>query len=79
MYPDPADPVDRTGAGDSFASTFTAAIILGKSPEEALSWGPINSMSVVQKIGAQAGLLPRAELEELLKNALLEYVPTKIS
>lgn len=79
MYPDPADPVDRTGAGDSFASTFTAAIILGKSPEEALSWGPINSMSVVQKIGAQAGLLPRAELEELLKNAPPEYVPTKIS
>jgi len=79
MYPDPADPVDRTGAGDSFASTFTAAIILGKSPEEALSWGPINSMSVVQKIGAQAGLLSREALEDLLKNAPPEYIPTKIS
>jgi ribokinase len=79
MYPDPADPVDRTGAGDSFASTFTAAIILGKSPEEALSWGPINSMSVVQKIGAQAGLLTREALEDFLKNAPPEYVPTKIS
>jgi ribokinase len=79
MYPDPADPVDRTGAGDSFASTFTAAIILGKSPEEALSWGPINSMSVVQKIGAQAGLLSREALEDLLKNAPPEYTATKIS
>ena len=79
MYPDPSDPVDRTGAGDSFASTFTAAIILGKSPEEALSWGPINSMSVVQKIGAQAGLLSREELETLLKNAPADYVATKIS
>lgn len=78
MYPDPSEPVDRTGAGDSFASTFTAAIILGKSPEEALSWGPINSMSVVQKIGAQAGLLTRDELLKLLENAPAEYVPTKI-
>lgn len=79
MYPDPSDPVDRTGAGDAFASTFTAAIALGKSPEEALSWGPINSMSVVQKIGAQAGLLSRDELLKLLADAPPEYVPTKIS
>lgn len=62
MYPDPAPPVDRTGAGDSFSSTFTAAIALGKTPSEALEWGPVNSMSVVQYIGAQAGLLTREEL-----------------
>ncbi len=78
MYPDPAPPVDRTGAGDSFASTFTAAIALGFTPEVALAWGPINSMSVVQKIGAQAGLLTRAELEEYLKNAPADYVAKKI-
>ena len=79
MYPDPADPVDRTGAGDSFASTFTAAIALGKTPDEALAWGPINSMSVVQKVGAQAGLLTLAELEQFLQNRPAEYVATKIS
>ncbi|MEN9920579.1 MAG: hypothetical protein RL538_472 [Candidatus Parcubacteria bacterium] len=79
MYPDPADPVDRTGAGDSFSSTFTAAIILGKTPAEALAWGPINSMSVVQYVGAQAGLLPRAKLEEYLTNRPVDYVATKIS
>jgi len=73
MYPDPAPPVDRTGAGDSFSSTFTAAIALGLEPSVALTWGPINSMSVVQKIGAQAGLLTRSELEEFLKNAPPEY------
>jgi sugar/nucleoside kinase (ribokinase family) len=78
MYPDPADPVDRTGAGDAFASTFTAAIALGLSPDIALSWGPINSMSVVQKIGAQAGLLSRAELETFLANRPAEYVARKI-
>lgn len=68
MYPDPADPVDRTGAGDSFASTFTAAIILGKTPAEALTWGPVNSMSVVQFIGAQEGLLQKDALLEHLAN-----------
>ncbi len=78
MYPDPAPPVDRTGAGDSFSSTFTAAIALGLPPEVALSWGPVNSMSVVQHIGAQKGLLSRAEIEEFLKNAPPEYVAKKI-
>lgn len=78
MYPDPADPVDRTGAGDAFASTFTAAIALGFTPAEALAWGPINSMSVVQYIGAQKGLLSRAQLEEFLKNRPAEYKASEI-
>lgn len=78
MYPDPADPVDRTGAGDSFSSTFTSAIILGKDPAEALSWGPINSMNVVQHIGAQAGLLSREELLKYLENRPEDYVASKI-
>lgn len=78
MYPDPAPPVDRTGAGDSFASTFTAAIILGKSPEEALAWGPINSMSVVQHIGAQKGLLAREALEAHLAKAPENYRPVTL-
>lgn len=78
MYPDPAPPVDRTGAGDAFASTFTAAIALGKTPAEALTWGPINSMSVVQKIGAQAGLLSLSELQSYLDNAPADYIATKI-
>lgn len=79
MYPDPADPVDRTGAGDAFASTFTAAIALGFTPDEALSWGPINSMSVVQHVGAQKGLLTREQLEEFLANRPDDYVARAIS
>lgn len=78
MYPDPAEPVDRTGAGDSFSSTFTAAIILGLDVKTALAWGPINSMSVVQQIGAQKGLLTRAALEEYLRKAPQDYVPRKV-
>jgi ribokinase len=78
IYPDIAPPFERTGAGDAFSSTFTAALALGKSPLEAFSWGPINAMSVVQKIGAQAGLLSREKLEEYLKNAPEDYKAKKI-
>jgi len=73
MYPDKKPPVDRTGAGDAFASTFTSALAKGKSLEEALMWGPINSMSVVQHIGAQAGLLTQEKIEGYLKNAPVDY------
>lgn len=79
MYPDPADPIDRTGAGDAFASTFTTAIALGLSPAEALAWGPINSMSVVQYIGAQKGLLSKEQVLEYLKNAPADYKATQIT
>ncbi|MCW9054578.1 MAG: carbohydrate kinase family protein [Candidatus Pacebacteria bacterium] len=78
MYPDPAPPVDRTGAGDSFSSTVTAMLAAGMSLPEALARGPINSMSVVQQIGAQAGLLSRDEIERHLANAPVDYVVTKL-
>jgi ribokinase len=75
LYPDPAPPVERTGAGDAFASTLVAAIIKGNTLEGALQWAPINSMSVVQKVGAQEGLLAEKELEELLKDSPDWYKP----
>ncbi|MEK7558294.1 MAG: carbohydrate kinase family protein, partial [Patescibacteria group bacterium] len=68
-YPDQSPPYERTGAGDAFASTFVAALALSKTPLEAITWAPVNSMSVVQYIGAQEGLLTRKKLEENLKNA----------
>jgi ribokinase len=78
MYPDPKPPTDRTGAGDSFSSTFTSALALGRDIPEALRWGPINSMSVVQYIGAQKGLLSLQQLEQYLSDAPDDYVPQKI-
>ncbi len=78
LYPDPAPPVDRTGAGDSFASTFVAGLMKGKNLEEALRWAPINSMSVVQKVGAQAGLLTEPELEHWLNQAPDWYHPSRL-
>ncbi len=79
IYPDIAPPVERTGAGDAFSSTFTAALALGKTPLEAFSWGPINAMSVVQKIGAQEGLLNHEKLEEYLKVAPSDYKVNKMN
>ena len=77
-YPDPKPPYERTGAGDAFSSTVVAAIILGKTLPEALAWAGINSMSVVQEVGAQKGLLSKEKLEEYLKNAPADYKAEKI-
>ncbi len=78
MYPNTGKAIDRTGAGDAFSSTFTVALALGKTVPEALSWGPINSMSVVLEIGAQRGLLSREKLEDLLAKKPEHYKVTKI-
>lgn len=77
-YPDPAPPVDRTGAGDAFASTIVAALAHGESMDAALTWAPINSMSVVQKLGAQAGLLRKNEIKRYLQTAPADYRPEEL-
>lgn len=75
----PHDPFERTGAGDAFASTFTSALALENPLDVALSWGPVNSMSVVQYVGAQKGLLSRDELEKYLKESPSDYKIKKIN
>ncbi len=77
-YPDPQAPFERTGAGDAFSSTFVSALIKGKALAEALAWGAVNSMSVVQDIGAQRGLLSEQKLEEYLKSAPADFKAKKI-
>jgi len=77
-YPDPKPPYSRTGAGDAFSSTIVSATILGKTLPEAMAWGGINAMSVVQQVGAQKGLLSQEKIEEYLKNAPIDYKATKL-
>jgi sugar/nucleoside kinase (ribokinase family) len=77
-YPDPKPPLERTGAGDSFSSACTVALALGKTLPEALQWGAINAMNVVQHVGGQEGLLSRPEIEEYLKKASVEFQTKKI-
>ena len=76
MYPDPAPPVDRTGAGDSTSSTTVAYIVKGLPPQEALLRGLINSASVVQEIGAQKGLLTADKIEEWYAKRPKEFTAT---
>ena len=57
---------EPTGAGDAFGSGYMAAIIKGKTLEEALTWGTVNSASVIGYTGGQRGLLKEAELPEWL-------------
>lgn len=78
IYPDPSPPFERTGAGDAFTSTFVAAIIKGADIAGALQWAPINSMSVVQYVGAQQGLLKTTQLEKLLAHSPAWYRPQKL-
>jgi sugar/nucleoside kinase (ribokinase family) len=73
IYPDPKSPFERTGAGDAFTSTFAAYLAKGKSPEEAIRYAPINSMNVVQEIGAQKGLLTSEQIEDYLTKAKSDY------
>ena len=77
-YPDQKPPYERTGAGDAFSSTFVAALCIGLRIEEALRWAPINSMSVVQYVGAREGLLTRYNLEKYLSEAPDNYIPKLI-
>lgn len=78
-FPDPHRPYDRTGCGDAYTSTFVAALAWGKDIQTALMWAPINPMSVAQKLGAQAGLLPKRNLLNLLDHAPKDYKPKEIA
>lgn len=73
LYPDLAPPLERTGAGDAFFSTFIAYLAKGYDAAYAMRRAPINSMNVVQHVGAQEGLLTEEKIEEYLKKAPESY------
>lgn len=66
--------VERTGAGDAFGSGFLGAYMQGKSLEECLKWGTVNSASVLGYVGPQAGLLTADKMQEWL-NKSIEVAP----
>lgn len=59
--------VERTGAGDSYATGVVYGIFHGHHIREAMRMGTANAWSVVQKIGPQAGLLHKDEMMRILK------------
>ncbi len=63
-----ADVVEKTGAGDAYTAGFLSAVLNGLTVEEAMIWGTVNSSSVIQKIGAEEGLLTKQEIGEKIKS-----------
>jgi ribokinase len=78
IYPDPRPPVERTGCGDAWASTFVSMLAIGKTPLEALAIAPINSMSVAQFIGAQQGLLKLDQIKWWQERSPEDFNPREI-
>ena len=60
------DPVDTTGAGDTFLGYFLAAIDLGRSAKEALSFSSGASALQVTKVGAAVAIPVADEVEAFL-------------
>lgn len=66
--------VDTTGAGDSFATGFTSAMMDGLKLEDGLIRGQLEASSVIRQIGAQTGLLYKKDLDE----SKIEYNKFKV-
>lgn len=65
MYED-VKVIDRTGAGDAFASGFLSQWSQGASLKDAIIFGSANSTSVVTQIGAKTGILHKgAKLHDM--------------
>ncbi|HSW48018.1 MAG TPA: carbohydrate kinase family protein [Candidatus Saccharimonadales bacterium] len=60
----PGKCIERTGAGDSFATGFLGAVLYGMDLATAMKWGAVNSASVVGVVGAEPGLLMKEEIEK---------------
>ncbi|MBI2103643.1 carbohydrate kinase family protein [Candidatus Woesebacteria bacterium] len=73
----PVDAFERTGAGDAFGSGCLSALIKGKSLEEALLWGTLNSASVIGYTGPQKGLLREEEMPTWVERAKSSGVEVK--
>lgn len=79
LEPYSLESLEVTGAGDSYSASFVTAIALGMNIKDALIWGSINAKSTVMKIGPQAGLMNRKELENFIKNMRIDYKVEKLN
>ncbi|NQV11831.1 carbohydrate kinase family protein [Candidatus Uhrbacteria bacterium] len=65
---DIGDRVEATGAGDAFSTGVLGALIMGHDLQTALTWGSVNSGSVVKFIGPQKGLLTKQQMLDEIAN-----------
>lgn len=66
--------IERTGAGDAYASAFSVALMHNESIIDAMSWGLLNSQGVIGQIGPQAGILKESEMREQIKKGYPKVV-----
>ena len=67
--PYPTQVVDTTAAGDSFVGGLAAALVAGKSLEEAVRWGNAAGSLACSQLGAQPSLPTRAALMKKLQQS----------
>lgn len=72
----PTQIVEKTGAGDAYASGLVAALAHGEPLSEAMVWGSINAASCMKEVGTQNGLLSEPEIIEKRK-AMPEFSAVK--
>jgi len=64
--------IEKTGAGDAYASGFLASYMVKKSVDTAMAWGLVNAYYSMLKIGAHDGLVRLANMDKYLQ----EHMPT---
>jgi len=67
LIPRPVRVAETTGAGDAFASGFTAGYITSQDIEYSMQMAYAESSSVIQHIGAKRNLLTSKQIKELIK------------
>jgi ribokinase len=65
----PVDAVDATGAGDAFAAALAVEILLGRDLPSAARFANAAAALATTRVGAQAGLARREEVERLLESS----------
>ncbi len=70
----PVSVLDTVGAGDAFGSTFVAIYWHSKNILHALKGGMYQSSSVIQKMGAHAGLLKKEDLHKAIEMMPDEFI-----
>jgi ribokinase len=66
------DAIDTTAAGDAFNAGFATALMLGKSPLDSAVFAVAVAAISVTRTGAQPSMPSMAEVEEFMKNELLQ-------
>lgn len=60
--------IEKTGAGDAYASGFISGVLKGLSALDCMRRGAVNSANVISEFGAQNGLLDSSEIDSKVRS-----------